>query len=168
MVACLLLFVFFAVTTGSKIYYLAGAYAPLLAAGVVALDGWLSVPRHLRILGAGLAVTTVAALPIVLPVLPASDIGWTYAINQVPGESVGWPELVNTVADAWHGLPDSAVLMSHGVPAEPAGDTSQDQPPRYPQPPAPRGESRAGSGGSPWTGEPADPRGQQQPPSYDS
>jgi hypothetical protein len=101
-----LLFVFFAVTTGGKIYYLAGAYVPLLAAGFVALEAWLGArARRLRLLVATAAFTTVAALPIVLPVLPAADIGWTYAINQVPGESIGWPELVSTVNAAWDRLP---------------------------------------------------------------
>ena len=40
-----LLFVFFALTTGAKIYYLAGAYIYLLAAGAVAIDGWLARRR---------------------------------------------------------------------------------------------------------------------------
>ena len=40
-----LLFVFFAVTTGAKVYYLAGAYLYLLGAGAVAVDGWLSSRR---------------------------------------------------------------------------------------------------------------------------
>ena len=37
-----LLFAFFAVTTGAKIYYLAGAYIYLLTASAVAIDGWLA------------------------------------------------------------------------------------------------------------------------------
>jgi hypothetical protein len=41
----------------------------------------------------------------VLPVLPASSNGWTYAINQVPGESIGWPRLVSQVRSAWRSLP---------------------------------------------------------------
>ena len=40
-----LLFVLFAVTTGAKIYYLAGTYPYLLAAGFVAVDGWLAARR---------------------------------------------------------------------------------------------------------------------------
>ncbi len=100
-----LLFVFFAVTTGGKIYYLAGAYVPLLAAGFVSLEAWLGARRHRLQLLVAAALTTVAALPIVLPVLPPADIGWTYGINQVPGESVGWPELVHTVGAAWDRLP---------------------------------------------------------------
>ncbi|MGH3733934.1 MAG: glycosyltransferase family 39 protein [Acidimicrobiales bacterium] len=103
-----LLFVFFAVTTGGKIYYLAGAYVPLLAAGFVAMDASLSArPTRVSKLIVGVALTTLAALPLVLPVLPAADIGWTYAINQTPGESIGWPELVGAVRTAWYDLPDS-------------------------------------------------------------
>lgn len=108
-----LLLVFFAVTTGSKIYYLAGAYVPLLATGAVALDGWLASARHRRTLGVALALSVACALPIVLPVLPARDVAWTYALNQEPGESIGWPELVHTVRGAWDGLP--AQLRRHAL-----------------------------------------------------
>ena len=38
-----LLFVFFALTTGSKIYYLAGAYVYLLAAGAVSIEARMTV-----------------------------------------------------------------------------------------------------------------------------
>lgn len=101
-----LLFVFFAVTTGGKIYYLAGAYVYLLAAGAVAIESWLDRRAYrIRNLMAAVTVTTVAVLPIVLPVLPAADIGWTYGINQVPAESVGWPQLVDTVQAQWEALP---------------------------------------------------------------
>jgi len=101
-----LLFVFFALTTGAKIYYLAGAYIYLLAAGAVALDGWLSArPGRLRSLLVATGAWTLAALPLVLPVLPAADIGWTYKINAVPAESIGWPQLVSSVRSVWNSLP---------------------------------------------------------------
>jgi len=101
-----LLFVFFAATTGAKIYYLAGAYVYLLPAGIVDLDRWRSGrPKRARNLLAWTALSTALALPIVLPVLPASDTAWVYRINQVPGESVGWPELVHTVRTVWFSLP---------------------------------------------------------------
>ena len=101
-----LLFVFFAVTTGAKIYYLGGAYVYLLAAGAVRIEGWLAArPVRSRRLLALTAFTTVLALPLVLPVLPAKDIEWTYKVNQVPAESVGWPELVHTVSTVWYSLP---------------------------------------------------------------
>ena len=101
-----LLFVFFMVTTGAKIYYLAGAYVYLLAAGAVRIESWLAARRgRLGRLVALIALTTVLALPFVLPVLPASDIGWTYKLNQVPAEGVGWPELVRSVTTVWNSLP---------------------------------------------------------------
>jgi 4-amino-4-deoxy-L-arabinose transferase-like glycosyltransferase len=101
-----LLFVFFAVTTGAKIYYLAGAYIYLLAAGAVALDGWLAAGQgRMRNLVLATTITAATALPIVLPVLPVTDIGWTYKINQVQAESVGWPQLVGTVRRVWTTLP---------------------------------------------------------------
>ena len=57
-----LLFVFFALTTGAKIYYLAGAYVYLLAAGAVAIDGWLAArPGRIRALLLATAITTAAA-----------------------------------------------------------------------------------------------------------
>ena len=57
-----LLFVFFAVTTGAKIYYLAGAYVYLLAAGAVAIDGWLAARKgRLRNLLLATALTTAVA-----------------------------------------------------------------------------------------------------------
>jgi 4-amino-4-deoxy-L-arabinose transferase-like glycosyltransferase len=101
-----LLFVFFAVTTGAKIYYLAGAYIYLLAAGAVAIDGWLAArPGRLRNLLLATALTTAAAVPLVLPVLPPADIGGTYKVNQQLAESIGWPQLVSTVGTVWTSLP---------------------------------------------------------------
>ena len=35
------------------------------------------------------ALTTAAALPVVLPVLPPADIAWTYKTNQTLGETIG-------------------------------------------------------------------------------
>ena len=101
-----LLFVFFMLTTGSKIYYLAGAYVYLLAAGAVAIDGWLAAkPGRLRNLLIATGITTVVALPLTLPVLPPGSVGWTYAVNQELGESIGWPQLVGTVRGVWTSLP---------------------------------------------------------------
>ncbi len=101
-----LLFVFFMLTTGSKIYYLAGAYVYLLAAGAVAIDGWLAAkPHRLRDVLIATGITTVVALPLTLPVLPAGSIGWTYPVNQELGESIGWPQLVSTVRGVWLSLP---------------------------------------------------------------
>ena len=103
-----LLFVFFMLTSGSKIYYLAGAYIYLLAAGTVAIDGWLAArPGRFRDLLIGTGICTIFALPLTLPVLPARSIGWTYAVNQELAESIGWPQLVSTVRGVWLSLPPS-------------------------------------------------------------
>jgi hypothetical protein len=101
-----ILFVFFALTTGGKIYYLAGAYVFLLAAGAVAIDGWLAARsgRFGRLLLATAVCTALAAL-LVLPVLPPGDVGWTQKVNPVLAESVGWPQLVATVRTVWFSLP---------------------------------------------------------------
>jgi 4-amino-4-deoxy-L-arabinose transferase-like glycosyltransferase len=103
-----ILFVFFAVTTGGKIYYLAGAYVYLLAAGAVAIDGSLAArPGRFRRLLLGTAVSTVLAVPLVLPVLPPGDVGWTEQVNPVLAESAGWPQLAGTVRTVWSSLPAS-------------------------------------------------------------
>ncbi len=112
-----LLFVVFALTTGSKTYYLGAAYVYLLAAGAVAIDGWLRArPGRMRNLLLAAAVTTAVALPIVLPVLPPADIAWTYKTNPTLGETVGWPQFVRTVGAVWRSLPPrqraSAVIFT--------------------------------------------------------
>ena len=101
-----LLFVLFALTTGAKTYYLGAAYVYLLAAGAVAIDGWLAArPGRLRNLMLATALTTAVTLPVVLPVLPAGDIAWTYQTNPTLGETVGWPQFVRAVKVAWRSLP---------------------------------------------------------------
>ncbi|MFF7364786.1 glycosyltransferase family 39 protein [Streptomyces sp. NPDC008125] len=100
------LFVVFAVTTGAQIYYLGGLYVCLLAAGAVARDGWLyERPDRLRGLRMGMAVSAAFIAVLVLPVLPPSQVGWTYGVNTNSGESVGWTQLVGTVRQVWNGLP---------------------------------------------------------------
>jgi len=103
-----LLFVLFALTAGTKPYYVAGMYPYLLAAGAVAVETELArgTRRRWR-LGVSTAVAGVALLPFVLPVLPPADIGFVYALNQTPAETVGWPEFVHTVAGVWDGLAPS-------------------------------------------------------------
>jgi hypothetical protein len=101
-----ILFVFFAITTGSKIYYLAGAYVYLVGAGAVAIDAWLAERKaRLRTLMVATAVTAALTVPVILPVLPPRDLGGTEKINNVLAESVGWPQLVSTVRTVWFSLP---------------------------------------------------------------
>ncbi|ETK31428.1 ArnT family glycosyltransferase [Microbispora sp. ATCC PTA-5024] len=96
-----LVFVLYALTTGAKIYYLTGAYVFLLAAGAVAVDGWLTArPRRIPVLAVATALTTVAFALVLLPVLPPSD-----TTEDNAAETVGWPELVGTVRSVWTALP---------------------------------------------------------------
>ena len=104
--AYLLLFVVFGLTTGAKVYYLFGAYVYLLPAGFVALDAWLAArARRLWLMGSAFCLTTAVALPVVLPLLPLSDVAWSYRFNQALGEEVGWSSLVHTVGSVWRSLP---------------------------------------------------------------
>ena len=103
-----ILFVFFAVTTGAKIYYLAGAYIYLLAAGAVAIDGWLAARAgRLRRLLLATAVTTAVAVPSCCRCCPpATWAGPRRSTRYWPSRS-GWPQLVGTVRTAWLSLPPS-------------------------------------------------------------
>ena len=108
----------------------AGAYIYLLGAGAVAIDGWLAARAgRLRRLLLATAVTTAVAVPLVLPVLPAGDVGWTQKINPVLAESVGWPQLAGTVRTAWFSLPASqraSTVRSRAGPADLSRRASQD------------------------------------------
>src|SRR4029434_2005787 len=95
-----------ALTTGAKVYYLSGAYVYLLAAGAVAVDGWLHTPpRRIRILGTAIAVTTALFAVLLLPILPPTGIGPRHAMDATLTETIGWPELVDTVEAVWSSLP---------------------------------------------------------------
>ncbi|MBV8162494.1 MAG: glycosyltransferase family 39 protein [Acidimicrobiia bacterium] len=103
-----LLFLFFGLTGGKHVYYVAAMYVVLLAAGAVVVAGRVAGRlAELRRLFIALGVATVVAVPAVLPVLPPSTTGWTATVNPVMVETVGWPELVHTVSDVWYSLPAS-------------------------------------------------------------
>jgi hypothetical protein len=96
----------FALTTGAKIYYLTGAYVYLLAAGAVAIDGWLAArPGRIPVLAAATTLTTAVFTPLVLPVLPPTAIGSRHAMDKTLAETIGWPRLVDTVHNVWTPLP---------------------------------------------------------------
>ncbi|HUZ40058.1 MAG TPA: hypothetical protein VMU68_01505 [Acidimicrobiales bacterium] len=64
-----ILFIFFAFSTGAKIYYLGGAYVYLLAAGSVVVERhWDDDVRRWRRPFSWTALSTFVALPMVLPV----------------------------------------------------------------------------------------------------
>jgi hypothetical protein len=104
-----LLFVLFAITAGAKVYYLAAAYVYLVAAGAVAIDGWLQArPGRLRNLVLVTAVITAVTLPLALPVLPLAGLARTvYKTNPTTLDTIGWPQLVRTVDAVWTSLPTS-------------------------------------------------------------
>jgi hypothetical protein len=104
-----LLFVVFAFTAGAKGYYLGAAYVYLLAAGAVAIDGWLQArPGRLRNLLLTVAALTAVTLPLGLPVLPPAVLARTvYTLNETPLETIGWPQVVRTVDAVWTSLPPS-------------------------------------------------------------
>jgi hypothetical protein len=101
-----LLFVVFAATVGAQSHQLAGAYFFLIAAGAVSIERWLNDRGARLALTVGLtAVTALPFVTIVLPVLPAENIGGLYGINPAQSTTVGWPEIVRTVGDVWQSLP---------------------------------------------------------------
>lgn len=77
-------------TTAAKPYYLAPVYAPLWAAGAVAIEGWSSRVRGRRFAAIGFAVLLVAAslaiAPLARPVLPVERyVAYAAALGEEPG-----------------------------------------------------------------------------------
>jgi hypothetical protein len=100
-----ILLVFFMFTSGAKPYYIAGTYMYLVPAGMVGMEPALaSAANRVRRFTLWLGVSLLVTLPLTLPVLPASDIGFTAALNPVLTETVGWPQLVAQVDRAWYSL----------------------------------------------------------------
>jgi 4-amino-4-deoxy-L-arabinose transferase-like glycosyltransferase len=102
---------------GGKPYYLAGLLPVLIAAGALAVDGWLEHGRaglRTGVLVAALAAAALADALIALPVLPPDRAGPVIAVNPDVGETIGWPELARTVAAVVHGLPGArgAVIVA--------------------------------------------------------
>jgi 4-amino-4-deoxy-L-arabinose transferase-like glycosyltransferase len=120
-IAYVVLAAVFAVSAGDKPYYVAGMYVPLLGAGAAPLERWLA--RHRRgvaapAVGLVLAATTLAFLPVALPVvsLPAFADSPINDVNPEMGEQVGWPALVTEVARVWDDIPaeerSTAILLT--------------------------------------------------------
>jgi 4-amino-4-deoxy-L-arabinose transferase-like glycosyltransferase len=103
--------------TGGKPYYLAGLLPVLLAAGAMAVDGWLERGQPLvrkAALGAALVASGAIGLIISLPVLPAGSAGPVIDVNEDVGETIGWPDFARTVARVQRGLPNTerAVILT--------------------------------------------------------
>ncbi|MCO1574746.1 glycosyltransferase family 39 protein [Crossiella sp. SN42] len=95
---------------GGSPLYLFGGYPALLAAGALAVDGWLSRAKG----NARTAVATTAGvlsavfiLPLALPLVPESQLDRIPVIqmNGLSAEQFGWPELTDTVTKVYDTLP---------------------------------------------------------------
>jgi 4-amino-4-deoxy-L-arabinose transferase-like glycosyltransferase len=113
------------VVTKGKDYYLTPAFATLLAAGAVAIEGFTAGPGPRRWLRAASVLLLVASLPLVptvLPMLPPERLvayqAWlgiappaserAHAGAALPHHfawQFGWEEMVAAVAAAYHALP---------------------------------------------------------------
>ena len=96
---------------GAKPYYLAGMYFALFAGGGLWAEQRLAARRRpggLWKLVAWMTIGAVVALPLVLPVLPASALPtgpWEGKINKDLSATVGWPQLVRQVAAVADSVP---------------------------------------------------------------
>lgn len=98
-------------------YYPLPADALAVAAGAVALDGWLRTRGRLALVAGGLALqVAVIALagPIVIPFYSTRDLvsSSIWKIGYFKDE-IGWPEMTAQVQDAWSTL--SAADRSNGA-----------------------------------------------------
>jgi hypothetical protein len=96
--------------SGGKSYYAAGIFGPLMAAGGIRVDRWLSRGRPRLRTGVFAVVAVVSAAIVallVLPVLPAATFAATplNGIYKETGEQIGWPELAATVDNVVRQLP---------------------------------------------------------------
>jgi len=103
------------IATGGRLYYPAGAYAVLVAAGSLAAVSWFK--RKLTP-AAAVAFTVLWTMVMGLPIFPIGVLADTPqpALNYDSGETVGWPELTATVATVYNGLPEgerrTAVILT--------------------------------------------------------
>lgn len=121
-VAFVSLFVLVGVFLGDRPYYVAPLYAVLLAAGALVTEevvrgerrffstgppGRRLIWRSSRAAIGFVALMAVLALPLSLPVLPASALATVplQDINYNLGETIGWQELVDDVATVYRSLP---------------------------------------------------------------
>jgi Dolichyl-phosphate-mannose-protein mannosyltransferase len=106
--------------TGGKVYYLAGVYPVLLAAGAQPTLNWIrrGHQRRRRVaLALALAFSAVLSIAIALPVTPLRDLHNTSFAYDI-GETVAWPTYAREIATAWNRLPASvraraAILTSN-------------------------------------------------------
>lgn len=107
-----------------RFYYLAPAYPMLLAAGAVAIEGWLKAPRwrwvgpvYLGLLGVSGGIIALVALPILPPETyirytqllhfsePRIENRKTSALPQTLADRMGWLEMAQAVATVYGSIP---------------------------------------------------------------
>jgi Dolichyl-phosphate-mannose-protein mannosyltransferase len=90
--------------TAAQVYYAAGIYPMLIAAGAVAIEGR---PRARLVAVIAVCVTSLLTLPASLPVLPAKTLAaspWA-GLGETQLETVGWPGLVDQVVAVYRSIP---------------------------------------------------------------
>jgi len=120
-------------TTDSKIYYLAPAYPPVIAAGGVAIEGWIAGRARAWLRPAAIALLAMGGLvfaPLSLPYLSMERIdqyvkaltfGAFENVYELTGDlhgMFGWPERVAAVVEVYEGLSpeerQGVVLLASG------------------------------------------------------
>ncbi|HZD01711.1 MAG TPA: glycosyltransferase family 39 protein [Actinomycetes bacterium] len=105
-----------AVVIGDRPYFLAPMYTALFAAGAVVFERRLAQGRarwSRRAAVGALMIGGLVAVPVALPVLPASALRTVplQSVNYDLGEQIGWPELSRTVVAAYRSLGQSNVVV---------------------------------------------------------
>jgi hypothetical protein len=106
-----------------KAYYLTPIYPVLLAAGALAIEGWLVRPAQRRVAIAAVAAAGVLTMPVVLPILPPGDwASYAHALGmssrtsatqtqdqgvlpQYFADMFGWREMAEKVSAVYNALP---------------------------------------------------------------
>jgi 4-amino-4-deoxy-L-arabinose transferase-like glycosyltransferase len=90
------------IATGAKPYYLAPYYPLLLGAGSPSAIAWLDRGRRAvrRGLLTAALVLSAGAIPVVLPVIPISDVAASHIVdaNYDAGDTIGWPTYAHEIA----------------------------------------------------------------------
>jgi 4-amino-4-deoxy-L-arabinose transferase-like glycosyltransferase len=94
---------------GAKPYYAAPLLLCLLAPGALVAERWVRSSARRVLLGTAIVLNGAVAVPLALPVVPASSLQSTPIadVNEDAIETVGWPELVRSVARVYERLPAS-------------------------------------------------------------
>lgn len=91
---------------GAKVYYFAGIYPLLLAAGAVAIR-----PARRRLTVAAAVASAIAAALLLMPLLPQRTMAKLDASGEMK-EEMGWPEFADQVAAVYRTLPADTYVLS--------------------------------------------------------